>query len=276
MRIYIIYSGGSVPREKEPFTVTFDDTFARRVIRHIQDDQSLCDGCGSKCVSCRLSYKIAFGEHIVGTHQLPPVMEHYVDNPRQHLPEDIPAHDVLLAINVHEDILMSLPGRAKEAGARAFIVPVESPEWLSRGARTQLRKACVKLGLESAYPKPFCALEQKPEHPFINEFMKFFRIGKPEIKFTIKNGVIDYARVLQCAPCGNTYFVAHNLKGVSVDDKQKLHDVVAKYWHSYPCVASMKIDPELQDTILHKGGYMHYDCVDKAKAEAEGESAVKS
>jgi hypothetical protein len=44
-------------------------------------------------------------------------------------------------------------------------------------------------------------------------------------------------------------------------------EVVAKYWHSFPCVASMEIDRELGETILHMGGFMHYRAVQEALAE---------
>lgn len=267
MKLYIICPGPTKPKDyHKPFSNVFDDTFAQRLLRHLADDSELCTGCGAKCTHCRLSYKLNFSSEIVGVLKLPAALRYYVDDPEKYLPPRLPAHDVLIGVNVHQDILMALPPLAKKSGAKALIVPVEDPDWLDGGTRSRMRKLCQKLALESAFPKPFCSLEEDASHPYINEFIRHFRIGKPKLRLTIREGVIRAAKVLRSAPCGNTYYVAYNLRGAKADNK--INEVVAKYWHSYPCVASMKMDYELRDTILHKGGFNHYDAVHEAIEEA--------
>lgn len=86
--------------------------------------------------------------------------------------------------------------------------------------------------------------------------------GRPKLRIELEGDTISYAEVLQSAPCGATYFVARKFVGLKVDER--LNKNVAKYWHSYPCVGSMRIDPELGDAILHVGGYNHYDAVHRA------------
>jgi hypothetical protein len=34
---------------------------------------------------------------------------------------------------------------------------------------------------------------------------------------------------------------------------------VCRSWHSYPCSAGMRQDPELGDTILRRGGQIHME-----------------
>ena len=103
----------------------------------------------------------------------------------------------------------------------------------------------------------------------IREFQNTYKIGKPKIVIQSRDGVIREARVVQSAPCGNTYYVAYNLAGQEIGPDLN-ERVVSKYWHSYPCVGSMLTDPELGDSILHKGGFLHYEAVDEAlKEEAD-------
>ncbi len=107
-----------------------------------------------------------------------------------------------------------------------------------------------------------------------SEFVKHFRSGKPKIKIKVQDGKIIDTQVITSAPCGCTYYVARNLIGKEVNEELNV-EVTAKYWHSYPCVASMDVDRDLGDTPLHKGGYMHYEAVADAVAEEVPEVKVK-
>lgn len=217
-------------------------------------------------VRCRLAYDLDYSSDIAGILKLPPELLYYVDEPQRHLPDKLPEHDVMIAINVHEDILLALPERAKEAGAKAMIIPREHPDWLSNWAWMRIQKGCQALGLECASPKPFCSLKGSRAHSHINQFMRHYKIGEPKFKIEVNRGIIKDVEVLRSAPCGNTYFVAHNIVGKKVDEG--LDQWVAKYWHSYPCIASMQMDSSLKDTVLHKGGYIHLGAVRKAVKEA--------
>ena len=98
----------------------------------------------------------------------------------------------------------------------------------------------------------------------INQFIDEFKIGKPQFKLYVdKNDIIQKAEVIISAPCGNGYNVCKHLVGKKLGSEAKA--AVAKFWHSYPCLGGMKIDPEVGDTILHIGGYIHY----KALSDAE-------
>lgn len=258
-------SDGVVPRHRGPFAVTFDNTYAERFVKHLGDDPTLCTGCGERCVGCRRAYKIDYSADLADVIRVPSALPYYVDHPERHLPTRLPKHDALVAVNVHQEIMLALPERAKAVGCRAMLIPQEDPEWLSKWLIAEMRKRAASLGLEIAFPKPFCALEPDQAHPFVNQVMEHFRIGKPKLKFEVKDGRIEKASVLRSAPCGDTYYVAWNVVGRRVGPKFDWW--ASKYWHSYPCVASMKMDPEIGDTVLHKGGYMLLDAVHQALKE---------
>jgi hypothetical protein len=268
MKLFIICPDKMVPKKAEPFCKLFDDGYASRFTKHIIDDPGLCIGCAEDCDHCRYSYRIDFSQSLVGVLKLPIELPIFADDADLYLPPELPEHDVTIAINVHEDLLTELPELIKASGSKALIVPAEAPDWVSRGCRRGVIETCKKLGIEVAFPKPFCSLEQHPSHPVINEFIRTFRIGKPRIQIFVHNDEIVNTQVDCCAPCGCTYYVAKNVIGKPVTPSIN-EDYTAKYWHSYPCVASMQMDAELGDTILHRGGFIHYSAVDKAVDEAK-------
>ena len=134
-----------------------------------------------------------------------------------------------------------------------------------------MEQKCEELGLECAFPKPFCTLEPEKNKPTIARFIEETRVGRPllEISTTTigKDEVIEYAAVRRSAPCGSTWYVARKLAGVSTK-KEALFDAIAKAHHSFPCTATMNPDPETKEPILHIGGFTIREKVDKALGEA--------
>lgn len=270
MKLFFVFSGDESQETNMPraYTRTLDDAFAQRVLMHLTNDVNLCTGCAEFCEHCRDQYPIEFAQDIVGLLQFPARLPVYIDDPDTYIPSELEEHDVSLVINVHEDLLLSLPEKLKAAGSRAMIVFLDDSDWLNPGVRRQVKKKCAEIGLEAAFPKPSCSLDAGEDQPVIREFQRIYRVGKPQILVQSRDGVIREARVVQSAPCGNTYYVAYNLAGQEITDDLN-ERVVAKYWHSYPCVGSMMTDSELGDSILHKGGFLHYEAVDEAVREEE-------
>lgn len=261
MKLLVIKSDGRYPEKPEPFTMFFDDHYSRRFLKHLKDDPTLCTGCGDKCVNCRASYHLDMSKEISKVFEVPASLPYYLEVPETYLSAKLPAHDVLVAINIHEEIVLTLPQLMADSGGKALIVPSENPDWVSRWLRVKLADSSKELGIETAFPKPFCDLAAE-EGSFIADFIKRFRIGRPELNIHLTGDTISEVEVLVSAPCGCTYFLAHNLMGAKLDDS--LVNKVSKYWHSYPCTASMKMDYEIGDTVLHKGGYIHRKAVQEA------------
>ena len=269
VRVFFITSGLRLPPRPgiaRQWCTFFNDVLARKVIGHLRDDPEACTGCGKECIRCREVYELDFSPAIAGEHKLPSMLPYYIENPREYLPERLPPHDALVVINVHEDLLLVLPELAKAAGARTIIVPQDHPRWVTKWVRERVREDCFRLGLECAFPKPFCALDEDPNRPYTNEFIRYFRIGTPKFEIELGDGIIEKVAVLRSSPCGCTYHVAHRIVGAKVDEH--LHELVSKYWHSYPCVASMEMDYELGDTVIHRAGYDLLKAFDEALRRA--------
>ena len=193
-----------------------------------------------------------------------------MEKPEAHLPRDVPAHEILLAVNVHEQVLLEVLKRCRRWGTRGVVVPIESRDWVSGSARAEAREICQAGGVEIAFPKPFCSFDP-PAGTLLAEFRRRFHIGKPAVSLEVRDGRIAEARVDVSAACGATYYVARWLAGMRLDDDLKF-EVVAKRMHSYPCTASMGWDDEIGDTIMHVASQAHYEIL----APLEGEPAPES
>lgn len=126
-------------------------------------------------------------DNIIGIYTQPSNLQVHIEDPVKYMPLSLPENDVMLAINLHPDIISEFPNLAKNAGTRLIIAPIEEPNWLSIGLRNQIKEKCEKLGIIFAAPKPFCSLK-KGEHP---------------IKIGIKSNNIVAVQVLCSQPCGS-------------------------------------------------------------------------
>jgi hypothetical protein len=239
----------------DDYSQEFDTRYAGRVLGNLRGGPGFCSSCGPDCTGCRALYARRFGEEIAGVVDLPAVLPHVLERPAELLPGDVPRADVILAIAVHEQLLLEIVRRAREWGARGVVAPLEAPGWISPAARAEALRLGEELGVEVALPKPFCDF-RPPEGSFLSEFRRHFAIGRPEVKLEVRDGRIVEARVEVSAACGATYYVARWLAGRSVDDDLR-YDVVSKRFHSYPCTASMEWDDELGETVLHVASEAH-------------------
>jgi len=258
MRILLLRSErrGADEGPKEPYLQEFGSAFAERVIANLRSEPGGCGACGPDCTGCRRDYGRTFTKNIAGVICFPSRLPFLLERPEEYIPARVPRHDVLLALNVHEQILLAILERARAAGARAAIAPIESRDWVSRSAQERARKIGAHLDMEVAFPKPFCAFDP-PKGSRLDRFRRTFHIGKPEVRLEISDGRIVRAHVETSAACGATYYIARWLVGRRTDEDLR-HDVVARRLHSYPCTASMAWDDDLGDTILHVSGEAHY------------------
>ncbi|XRP96221.1 DUF166 domain-containing protein [Methanocaldococcus sp. 16A] len=223
--------------------------------KNLLNEPDFCRICDD-CYNCRGTW--SFKDNVKNI-VIDEVYEEFIDNPYDYLPE-LPEGDVCIA-QLHEDLLYELPLLLKEKNYKALIVPSETPHDLSPALRRDLSRVCKEYNIEFENPKPFCSLEKKENNEFINKFIDYFKIGKPELKIEVEDNVVKDAKVKISAPCGETYYIAKRLKGKTIND---LKEEIANAHHNYPCLASMEMDKELGDTILHKAGYIAIESVEKA------------
>ncbi|WP_457550418.1 DUF166 domain-containing protein [Archaeoglobus sp.] len=175
---------------------------------------------------------------------------------------EVPKADFTVAIDVHPDILLELPSALR--GCKALIVPIEKP--ISKGLVNQLIDLCKDANLEVSIPKPFCSLT--PQGNYVRAFVETFGVGRPIFKIKkLKVGdrvVIRNVDVVRENPCGLAKFVAEKLRGFTFKCIEELWMYLSKLHHSYPCTASMQIDTDYGDTLLHVSGFILRDAIDEA------------
>ncbi|MBY9007291.1 MAG: hypothetical protein KGD63_11095 [Candidatus Lokiarchaeota archaeon] len=267
IRLGIIY--GSTPDAK---------TFTEKFVGHLINNDDFCAACEDleqkiKCDKCRQELK-SYSSNIYYYKKIGDNLSQFIDDPKDFLPQNFPLLEYLLVINIHQDLLSGLPEYLRDKNIKAVIIPIEDPKWVPPGLQVQVLEAFEKVGIQVAFPKPFCALNKEEDeynkinfnitknHHYIDKFIDYFKIGKPKISLKInkKGNYIEDVCVLVSAPCGSTYFILQQLKSKYFEKHKNsdtsINEKISKSHHSYPCNASMDADNILKDSILHIGGYI--------------------
>ncbi|MDH5461934.1 MAG: DUF166 family protein [Candidatus Bathyarchaeota archaeon] len=244
----------------------YSGDYGERVIRNLINDPSFCKACGLLCDFCKYGV-YSYVQNILAAIELPDPADlpRLIEKPEMYLPRKIPAVDLCVATGIHQDLLLALPSRLEHEGVKGLIAPIEDFREVPLGLHTQLVEECEELAVEYAFPKPFCALEPAEAKPLISRFVQEFKIGKPSLRIVTEKRdlfrVVQSVVVERSAPCGSTWYVAKKLIGEEVR-KEGIRDVVAKAHHSYPCTATMAIDSEIGEPILHKAGFLIREAVE--------------
>jgi hypothetical protein len=199
----------------------------------------------------------------------PSVFPLVIDYPEDFIPDALPAADLILSFGEHRAVAELIPDVAKMTGARAVVAAVDSEAWLPRGLARQLRVWLQDIGVSCVTPKPLCSLTEKRygvrrgsfieyEDPLIAAFARHF--GQPELLLTVDPSTrrITAAEVVRDAVCGCARHVAQGLVGISADEAEQEAGMLH---HHYPCMASMGIDGDFGDTLMHVSGNVIKDNV---------------
>ncbi|MDD5467523.1 MAG: DUF166 family protein [Anaerolineales bacterium] len=205
----------------------------------------------------------------VETWQAPALFPLVIDYPEDYLPAALPPADLLLSFAEHKGVAELLPDIARMCGARGVIAAVDQESWLPRGLARQLRGWMEKMGVGCATPKPLCSLTEidfgvtrrqhlRYDNHWIAEFARLF--GQPALEVTVdpKTRLITAVKVKRDAVCGCARFVAEKLVGVSADEAVEQAGLLH---HHFPCLASMGIDDDFGDTLLHVSGNVLKDAI---------------
>ncbi len=252
------------------FQVKYGGEFAaRKFLPHLTNFKENPNLCTKQCYGFRQRFPLDFTENIAGVIQFPSILPELIDDADSYIKQTIPAHDILIAVGVHPDILVELVKQAADAGCKAVIIPREDPDWLITSLINKLKYICEEKGLEYAFPRPFCSLS-KGKFKYIDDFIDQFKIGKPKYRVLTneKENVID-VDVKYSSPCGATYHVASGLIGAN---KQNIVDAANGLWHTYPCLASSQMDPEIKDSPMHLAAYINLYAARDAQRNHEEDS----
>jgi hypothetical protein len=193
--------------------------------------------------------------------EAPGVYPPVIDYPEDHVPDSMPAADLILSFAEHKGVAELLPEVARRTGARSVIASADREEWLPRGLARQLRGWLDELGVACVTPKPLCSLteatynvsahERTYEDPLISAFARHF--GRPAFAVVIDPETRDVLEITveRDAVCGCARYAARELKGVPAKDAERLGGLLH---HHYPCLASMGVDGDFNDTIMHVSG----------------------
>ncbi|HQN31700.1 MAG TPA: DUF166 family protein, partial [Methanothrix soehngenii] len=112
MKVIIFYSG----------------EFGSRVAGNLVNYSGFCISCGEACTQCR-NVAPDLGKDIVGLVEMPDPasLGDFIDDVEPLLPQNIPAADIAIVVNVHPDILYGMLPKLKEAGVKGIIGGSESP-----------------------------------------------------------------------------------------------------------------------------------------------------
>ena len=190
------------------------------------------------------------------TASLPTMME----DPSEFPPQDIPKADLVISLGEHPGAAELLTAIVKASEARAVIAPVDNRAWFPPGLAKQVERDLQKMGIPVVFPVTFCALKEgDSDNPLIQEFSHLF--GIPEVEIGVEADRVKEARVIRSAPCGSTYFVAEELKGTKTQDAEEKSGILH---HNYPCLATMNVDWQFHDTLMHRAGYFTKQAVKQA------------
>jgi thymidylate synthase len=183
-----------------------------------------------------------------------------VDDANEFLPKELPAADLLISLGEHPGVAQMIPDMVEKSGAKAVIAPADSRVWLPPGLAKQVKQKLESMGVEMLYPVPFCTLAEKDsQNQHIKEFAKYF--GRPEVEIELDKDRVKRVAVIRGTPCGCSPYVADGLSGVwerdAVEKAGLLH-------HQHPCLATMVMDQEFEDTLMHRAGLMTKLAVEKA------------
>lgn len=208
------------------------------------------------------------------TWETPKVLPPVVDYPEDYLPGALPPCDLILSLAEVKGVAELIPDIARMTGARAVIAPIDNAAWLPVGLARQLREWLARMGVACVTPKPFCSLtethfnalrlKQPYDDPLIRAFARHFGAPAFHAQVDPQTRQIVALEVRRDACCGCARYVAGRLAGTPVDGAVEAGGL---HHHHYPCQATMGIDPQYGDTLLHVSGNIMKDTLKEALAE---------
>ncbi len=207
--------------------------FGEKVVGNLVNIPNFCRVCGTSCDYCRIRYG-SFSSDIAGVNMIPSDVPSFIDDPENYLPKQAPKADIIVAIGIQIDILTAIPRLVQKVGAKGIVVPIEDVGWCSQKIQRNIEKELIDMDVESSFPKPFCMMEESGK-PIIDTFVKEYKIGRPHLEITIRKDRIIDVEVLRSAPCGSSWFTAHEIKDTNLND---LDRTIWRSHRGYPCTAS--------------------------------------
>lgn len=171
------------------------------------------------------------------------------------LPKALPAADLVLGLGESLQMAYLIPEIVSRSGARAVIVPIESPRWLPDRAIRYLETALEDAGVALAFPKPFCSLTMRTyneaswrvtyQDAHIAEFARYF--GRPELRILFDDdATVTRCEVRRDAACGFVQVLADRLVGCPINQVEEL---ASELLREHGCPNGTVIDLDYQASL---------------------------
>jgi hypothetical protein len=178
--------------------------------------------------------------------RIPSQLPEMIDDPSNFVPDDFLPSDLVVFLSEEGNAPQLATDVVRASGAQAIIAPVDRTEWMPSGQITQLKRSFMRWGVDTSFPRPFCALEPTGADA-IDRFARLF--GIPDVEILTDDGrTVSEMRVRRGSPCGCTHYVAENLVGEPLEEAVERAGLLH---HHFPCLASMEREPDLDDTLMH-------------------------
>lgn len=187
----------------------------------------------------------------------PPLIPPDRDSLNRLLPRILPAADLVLGLAESVQMVYLMPEIVGRSGARAALVPVESPRWVPESALRSLEVALAAAGVAIAIPRPFCSLTMRTYNEaswrevyhdaHITEFARYF--GRPEMRILFDDAQhVTRCEVRRDSACGFSHMLAESLVGCPLDQAEEM---ASQLLREHSCPNGGCIDPIYQAPLQH-------------------------
>ncbi|MCK4937608.1 MAG: DUF166 domain-containing protein [Methanosarcinales archaeon] len=153
-------------------------------------------------------------------------LAHFVDN--LNLDTAVLSSDLLITYSLQPDITPEIVRRAARSGAKAVIIP---GGWSNAGDPMELEKISEQYGTRILVEDICCEIGEDAD-PTVNEFTSV--LGRPLLDVHIVDGKVSDVKVIRGAPCGSTWWMAEQLKGMPISEASARAGLLVQ---QYPCRA---------------------------------------
>ena len=186
---------------------------------------------------------------------IPIILPKFIDDPAllvngQGLNEEVLGLDLIITYSLHPDITPEIVLRAARAGSEAVLIPGGRSR---AGDPGQLRRISEQYNIKLVIEDICCEIRDDTNIT-INEFNSI--LGSPLLEVRVDDKMISNVRVIRGAPCGSTWWMAEQLKGVLVDEAPAKAGLLIQ---QYPCRA-------IRGTLggIHRSAQLHKKAVEDA------------
>ncbi len=188
--------------------------------------------------------------------EVPEHLPDFIDEPEEFLEQvamdrTVFNAEIVITYSLHPDLTPQIAHMAGRAGVRGLIVPGGA----SKAPVQELKRISQEYGMYIEVEDICCTLSADSA---ICEFTD--KLSRPLLEITTHEGKVAEVKVIRGAPCGSTWHMAEELKGVSLKDAPAKAGLLIQ---QYPCRAVRG-----NKGGIHESAQLHKDAVLKAIEKA--------